>query len=67
MSNPKQNATVSRSYQPEVDSCIRAVVLLLKTSARKQATEHTPEPDGPNDGTKVKEDSADAPIIREPS
>lgn len=48
---------VARSYSPSPDHCTRALMLILK----KPTKEGGPAT-APNDGTKVKEDSADAII-----
>jgi hypothetical protein len=48
---------VTRFYRPDPDSCDRALRLLLES--KKAAG---PAPDGRKDGTRVKEDSADARI-----
>jgi len=50
---------VERQYLAEPESCARALALLLQRPAAKEAT-----PAGrPDDGTRVKGDSADGRII----
>ena len=50
---------VTRDYRPAPDECARALRTLLDQPVIKKADEPAHR-----DGTKVKEDSADAPIIR---
>ena len=61
MSSRKQ-ITVTRTYRRGPDACARALALLLKKPVRVKAAEPAPEPDGLNDGTKLKGDSANARI-----
>jgi hypothetical protein len=60
MSARRQSAIVSRNYRPELDSCSRALELLLKMSVRKEGNP-TLAALG-NDG-KAKGDSADGRIL----
>ena len=53
---------VERRYLEEPDACVRAVELLLKRHASKRG--RLPDKSGPDDGTKVKGDSADEQHIR---
>jgi hypothetical protein len=65
MSNPRQNAIISRHYRNAPSCYAQALELLLKKPVRKMAAEPAPEPDG-RDGTTVQgDDSADARIIPE--
>jgi hypothetical protein len=59
MSARAKNAVpvVARSYSPSPDHCARALMLLLKKPIREGGPATAPD-----DGTKVKEDSADAII-----
>jgi MerR-like DNA binding protein len=58
--------TVTRDYRPEPGYCARALQVVLNQPARKMAAEPAPELDDRSDGTEIKkEDSADAPIIRQ--
>jgi len=67
VSGPRQGAVVSRSYDPALDQCVRALELLLRKPVSKEAAEPSPEPDGPKDGTKPKGDSACESILPETS
>jgi hypothetical protein len=62
MSNPRQNAIISRHYRNAPSYCAQALELLLKKPVSNMAAEPAPEPDG-RDGTKLQGDSADAQII----
>jgi len=54
----RSQPVVSRSYKLSEDACIRALKLLLKQSASNEGGPAT----APDDGTKIKEDSASASI-----
>jgi hypothetical protein len=60
----RKTITVIRTYRPEPEDCTRALELLLKKSSSKKATGPAPEPSG-RDGTTIKGDSADVPIVQE--
>ena len=62
MSTANQATSVTRTYSPEPDACARALELLLKKHVSNEGSP-TPATLG-NDG-KVKEASADDPIVRQ--
>ena len=53
----RENISVSRTYNPTPDACVRALQILMNQPAMKMTGRPAPEPVG-RDGTKVLEDSA---------
>jgi hypothetical protein len=56
MSGSRRGVVVSREYVPVPEDCARALALLLKKSASREGGPET----APDNGTKSKEDFADA-------
>jgi hypothetical protein len=58
MSGRRQNVVIARHYRNSPDDCARALELLLKKPGIKKGGPETAS----DDGSKIKEDSADAII-----
>ncbi len=62
MSTTKRSITVSRSYEPQADACLRALTTLLLK--KPVSSEGSPSPATLGEDGRMKGDSADDPIIR---
>lgn len=55
------DALIERQFSKDEEACLEALTVIMQRTSSKEAAGPT---GGKNDGTNVKEDSADAPIIR---
>ena len=61
MSTPRRSTSVSRTYTPDADACLRALITLLK---KPVSHEGSPRPATLGNDGRIKGGSADDPIIQ---